>query len=98
MTDKQNSSNPQQDPPKIEFPCENYPIKVVGEACLGYDAMIIEIVRKHAPELKDAACKANDSRNGRFRSLTLYITATGIPQLQALHQELSQHPNVKMVI
>lgn len=87
-----------QDPPKIEFPCDDYPIKVLGQACLGYDAMIIEIVRKHAPELDANKCKSNESSKGKFRSLTLYIRATGIEQLEALHQDLKSQPNVKMVI
>ena len=40
----------QPEAPKIEFPCENYPIKVVGEAMETYEEVIVEIVRVHAED------------------------------------------------
>ena len=40
-----------QEAPKIEFPCANYPIKVVGQSIAGYDTIIIEVMRRHDPSL-----------------------------------------------
>lgn len=88
----------QPDAPKIEFPCPNYPVKILGKGAEDYVEAVCEIVRRHDPELSLERMQVRDSRNGSFRSVTLYITATGVDQLQALHQDLSAHPYVQMVI
>jgi len=88
----------QPDAPKIEFPCANYPIKVVGVAFDGYEEAIVEVVRVHAPECDMSQTRVQESSNGRFRSITLYITATGVDQLTSIHRDLTAHPNVRMVI
>jgi len=88
----------QQEPPKIEFPCENYPIKIVGEAIDDYDAIMIDIVRVHAGDFDLERIRVQESSNGRFRSLTIYITATGKDQLVNIHRDLTAHPHVRMVI
>ena len=88
----------QPEAPKIEFPCANYPVKVLGHGKDDYEAVILEIVRIHAPDLDVERISVRDSKNGRFRALTMYITATGIDQLQNLHQDLMAHEYVHMVI
>lgn len=88
----------QQEPPKIEFPCPNYPVKVIGQAYDDYDRDMLRLIQQHAPDASADNMKVNDSRQGRFRSLTFYITATGVEQLSSLHRELSAHDAVKMVI
>jgi putative lipoic acid-binding regulatory protein len=40
-----------QTPPKIEFPCEDYPIKIVGDAEPRYEEVVLEVVENHAPAL-----------------------------------------------
>ena len=84
--------------PKIEFPCENYPIKVVGESIQNYEQVVVEIVRIHAEDCDFERIRIQESFNGRFRSVTLYITATGEEQLVRIHQDLMAHPHVRMVI
>jgi putative lipoic acid-binding regulatory protein len=87
-----------QEAPKIEFPCANYPIKVVGQSIAGYDTIIIELMRRYDPSLDISKVHAKDSAKGTFRSITLYITATGKDQLEALHIELTSLECVKMVM
>ncbi|MYM63236.1 YbeD family protein [Pseudomaricurvus sp. HS19] len=87
-----------QEPPKIEFPCEDYPIKVMGDSGPEFHQFAIEVMERHAPGLDQARITIKDSRNGRFQSITFMITATGIDQLQALHQELIASPMTKMVL
>lgn len=86
------------DAPKIEFPCANYPIKVVGQCIAGYDTIITEVLRRHDPALDVSKVRGKDSAKGTFRSTTLYITATGKEQLEQLHQELMSLECVKMVM
>ncbi|WP_421682537.1 DUF493 domain-containing protein [Stutzerimonas urumqiensis] len=84
--------------PKIEFPCERYPIKVVGDAGEGFSAMVIEVIRRHAPDLDETTLVLRDSRNGRYQSAQVLITATGVEQLQAIHVDLRATGRVHMVL
>lgn len=87
-----------QDPPKIEFPCPNYPIKVLGVASDEYQVAVLDIVGKHAPDFDRNNIKLQDSRNGRFHSITVYIVATGVKQLQDIFDDLKKHPSTRMVM
>lgn len=84
--------------PKIEFPCERYPIKVIGEAGEGFTDMVIEVVQRHAPGFDSSTLVARDSRNGRFLSVQVLITATGLEQLQSIHLDLKASGRVHMVL
>lgn len=88
----------EQTPPKIEFPCERYPIKVIGNAAEDFAEMVIEILRRHAPELDAGTLVLRDSSNGRFQSAQLLITATGVAQLEAIHVDLQATGRVHMVL
>lgn len=92
MTDSEVSA------PKIEFPCERYPIKVIGEAGEGFSDLVIEIIQRHAPGFDTSTLAVRDSRNGRFLSVQVLITATGVEQLQAIHLDLKATGRVHMVL
>lgn len=98
MTQSDSPQNGQKDAPKIEFPCPDYPIKVVGTAIDNYERVIVDIVRVHADDCDFERIRVQESSNGRFRSVTLYITATGEDQLMNIHKDLTAHSAVKMVI
>lgn len=85
------------DAPRIEFPCP-YPIKVIGRAGDGFVELVSEIVERHAPELDRSSIDVRDSKNGRFVSVRMVITATGPDQLEALHAELKASGRVQMVL
>ena len=84
--------------PKIEFPSPNYPIKVLGEAALDYEEFVVEIMRVHAPDFDAERMTVSHSRNGRFTSITFFITAESQEQLETLHKDLIQHSRVRMVL
>ncbi len=85
------------EPPRIEFPCE-YPIKVMGRSVPEFESVVIEVFERHDPELVRERISRRSSREGTFISLTVVITATGKPQLEALHRELMSTGLVQMVI
>ena len=85
------------DQPKIEFPCD-YPVKVMGRSLPGFEAAVMEVFERHAPGFPRERMTARASREGTFVSLTIFITATGKPQLEALHSELMATGLVQMVI
>lgn len=84
--------------PKIEFPCKNYPIKVIGEAGDGFAEMVVEVIRRHAPDLDAGTLVSRDSSKGRFVSVQVLITATGVEQLEAIHLDLRATGRVQMVL
>lgn len=88
----------QPEAPKIEFPCENYPVKVLGHGKEDYDQVVLDIVSVHAPGFDAESIQVRDSKNGRFRAVTVYITATSIDQLRNLHRDLMAHEYIHMVI
>jgi putative lipoic acid-binding regulatory protein len=85
-------------PPKIEFPCERYPIKVIGDAGEGFSETVIEVIRRHTPDFDETTLVSRDSRNGRFLSVQVLITATSVEQLQAIHVDLRATGRVHMVL
>lgn len=88
----------QQEPPRIEFPCENYSIRIVGTASDDFQQVVVDVVSKHAPDMDHKRVSTKDSSKGNFLSVTVYITATGEPQLKAIFDDLKATGLVKMVI
>ncbi|MGO2513265.1 YbeD family protein [Marinomonas polaris] len=86
------------DAPKIEFPCENYVIKVVSLDVDGIHTEITERLLIHAPEMNTAAENTNRSSKGRFISFSFRIVAQSEDQLSALHRDLMSIEAVKMVM
>ena len=87
----------EQEPPKIEFPCD-YPVKVMGRSVPEFEPAIIEVFERHDPGFDRDRLSRRASREGTFVSVTVYITATGKPQLEALHRDLMATGLVQMVI
>ena len=81
----------------LEFPCA-FPIKIMG---LAHDALaqsILAVVSRHAPDFDGATMEMRASSGGKYVSLTCTIRASSKDQLDALYQELSHHPMVKVVL
>ena len=87
----------EQEPPKIEFPCD-YPIKVLGRAVPEFEATVLAVFERHAPGFEEERIVWKTSSKGTFNSVTITITATGEPQLKALHEDLVDTGLVQMVI
>lgn len=81
----------------LAFPCE-FPIKVMGRKGPGFAQAVIDIVLKHAPDFDAASVELRPSRQGKYLSVTCSIRATSRAQLDALYQELCDHPSVVMAL
>ncbi len=79
----------------LEFPCR-FPIKVMGHAHPGFEAVITDIVRQHVPGLSDAAVTSRPSKGGKYLALTITIEARSREQLDTIYQALSAHEWVIM--
>lgn len=86
------------DRPVIEFPCENYPIKVIGNSSATLRRSVVRIVRTHDAWFSEETVEEQPSRKGTYTSVRLSIRATGETQLKALHADLMAHPLVKLVL
>ena len=87
----------QQEPPKIEFPCD-YPIKVITDNHDQARVLVMDVMQRHAAPLADNCVSERLSREGRFLSMTVTITATGVEQLENIHVDLKATGVVKMVL
>mgnify|MGYP002640984719 CR=1 FL=1 len=81
----------------LEFPCQ-FPIKIMGDNSAEFENEIVVIVRKHVPQLGEAAVKSKPSRTGKYLSVTVTFTAESKVQLDNLYREVNSHPQVKMVL
>lgn len=84
--------------PQIVFPCENYPIKVMGEASEAFLTFVLKTTEQFDPTFDRKTITVKESRQNRFMSITVCITATSVEQLQAYHDSLKNNPATKIVL
>ena len=83
--------------PPLQFPCA-FPIKVMGVGDPGFQMLVVELVRQHAPDLEETQVRVRDSRAGRYQSVTVTVNARDRAQLDAIYEDLSGHPHIKLVL
>lgn len=81
----------------LEFPCQ-FPIKAMGRAEDDFEALVVTLVRKHAPDLSEAAVRTRDSQGGKYLSVTVTVTATSRDQLDNIYRELTACEQVLMAL
>ncbi|MFT6102433.1 MAG: putative lipoic acid-binding regulatory protein [Granulosicoccus sp.] len=97
MADKVNDLT-QQQPPVIEFPCHDYPVKIMGERSDTFIEFVLATTESFAPTFDRNKVTVKQSSKARFTSVTVFITATGAQQLEAYHQALKNNSAVKIVL
>ena len=81
----------------LEFPCE-FPIKAMGLACDELEIAVIEIVNRHVEVITEGALKTNSSKNGKYTSITITITAYSKTQLDAIYMDLTACKHVSIAL
>ena len=81
----------------IEFPCQ-FPIKMMGRDTPEFRATARALVEKHAGPVADDAVQAALSRNARFVSVTVTITARSQEQLDNIYRDVTSHDDVLMAL
>lgn len=84
-------------PTLIEYPCD-FPIKIMGQAEQSFTHSILMIVKRHVPNFDEASLETRISKKNKYLSLTCTVRAISRTQLDALYQELCDHPMVVMVL
>lgn len=81
----------------FEFPCE-FPIKAMGKADCSLDMTVVEIVRRHAPDISEGKIHTRNSKQGNYIAVTVVVTATSREQLDAIYQDLVDCEDVIMAL
>lgn len=81
----------------IDFPCD-FPIKIMGDNTVEFEAEILRIVRQHAPDLGEAAIKQRPSGKGNYLAITVTIRAHSKQQLDDLYRALTACDLARMVL
>ncbi|WAK01786.1 YbeD family protein [Methylobacter sp. YRD-M1] len=81
----------------LEFPCQ-FAIKVMGRTSPELDVLVVEIVRRHSPDLREGAVTSRPSKGGNYTAITVTIDASSREQLDAIYQDLTASPHILMAL
>jgi uncharacterized protein len=79
------------------FPC-HFPIKAIGRAIPDFDALVVEVVRRHCPDLTEGAVTQRLSQGGQWAAVTVLVRAESQTQVDAIYQALTCHECVHLVL
>lgn len=80
----------------MQFPCQ-FSVKAMGLTSHDdFEALVVEIVSTHVPDLEQDASRARASKNGKYLSVTVTFQATSKAQLDAIYYALTEHRDVLM--
>lgn len=81
----------------LEFPCD-FPVKMMGRHTLEFEVTVRSLVEKHAGPIDDEFITSSLSRNGRFVSVTITISAQCKQQLDDIYQDATDHVDVLVAL
>lgn len=79
----------------LEFPCE-FSVKAFGPQTEVFAGTVRDIVQVHTGTLDDEAVRQRPSSGGKFLAVTITFRASSKAQLDAIYQDLTDHPAVMM--
>jgi uncharacterized protein len=82
---------------ELEYPVL-FPLKVIGKDESDFEDFIVEIVRRHVPELLEENILSRMSSGNKYRSVSFQFIAESRAQMDALYAELSSHKRVLMIL
>lgn len=82
----------------IEFPCD-FPIKVMGLATDGFEALVVELIERHIEGgMPEGKVSSRESTGGKYLSVTVTVQATSRGQLDAIYRDLTACERVLMAL
>ncbi|GAP13279.1 uncharacterized conserved protein [Longilinea arvoryzae] len=81
----------------LKFPCQ-YPIKAIGHYADDFADILLEMMRRHVPDLDASSLQKRLSSGGRYLSVTITFTAQSREHLDAIYAELKAHERVLYLI
>ncbi len=89
------NNNQSNDVELLEFPCI-FPLKVFGLNDDQFESAVMQLVRQHCPASTEFKVSRNESKQGKYQSLTIVFTAQSRQQLDDIYQSLSDSEQVVM--
>lgn len=90
--------NDQKEKPEgIEFPCE-FPVKAMGVNTNKFLQEMLFIAQKHCPETTHEHVRTNQSRTGKYQSVTITVLVESRDHLEGLYYEIKSHVDVKWTL
>jgi uncharacterized protein len=81
----------------LEFPCR-YPIKAMVYSSEHARRAVLEAVAEHSEFSEQNDVRARPSRNGRFESITVTVTARSREHLETIYAEVRALDDVVMML
>ena len=81
----------------MEFPCD-FLVKIIGINSAVFATDVVNIIRKHFPDTSDHSIQSQKSQNSNYLSISVTVHALNQTTLDAFYLELTQHPDIKMVL
>jgi putative lipoic acid-binding regulatory protein len=89
--------NKDKKPEGLTFPCV-YPVKAMGANTEKFKQEMLFIAQKHFEEVNESHVRTNQSKTGKYQSVTIHVEATSRVQLEALFMEIKAHIDVKWML
>lgn len=90
-------SNQEEKPEGLIFPCE-YPIKAMGENTDKFLQEMLFIAQKHCPDTSHKHVRTNQSKTGKYQSVTITVQVETRTHLEGLYFEIKSHKDVKWTL
>lgn len=81
----------------LEFPCE-IDVKVMGRAEEGFTELVVELVRRHVPDVSADAVRSRPSSAGNYLAVTVSVRAESRDQMDALYRDLTAHEKIAVAL
>ena len=81
----------------IQFPCF-FPIKIIGKNTNQFQAEVMSIINSHFPGPPEPEIRCNQSQGSNYIAITATVYVHDQTTLDSLYQNLSKHPDMKMVL
>ena len=82
----------------LQFPVDNFPIKVVGVNEDGFVHAITHLAKQFDPSFDASTIELRESGGGKYLGVTIAVRATSREQLDELYRALSTHPMARWVL
>jgi putative lipoic acid-binding regulatory protein len=86
-----------QKPEGFHFPF-TFTLRAMGEDRDDFAGFVLEIIQRHAPEVKRDVVMVRPSREGKYISVLVTFTARDRAQLDDIYRSLSEQKRVLMVL
>ena len=84
-------------PIELQYPID-FPLNVIGLDEPDFEPFVIEVVRRHVPDLLEENITSRLSAGNKYRSVNFLFIAQSREQVDALYEELGSHKRVLMIL